>query len=141
MKIPCARFELGTYNGREGSFSYNIITSDIKAPSLIEGINYINLFYPDYDDEKFMDLTSGNVYSIEMIKRVTNGVFDFARFLNMLVFDFLIGNSDRHQNNWAVLKSGDNTHCVHLYLISKPNRIWEKISFVGNLWLIQNPNP
>lgn len=60
LKIPCARFELGTYNGREGSFSYNIITSD---------------------------------------------------------------------------------YCVHLYLISKPNRIWKKISFVGNLWLIQNPNP
>ncbi|CDA24567.1 putative uncharacterized protein [Roseburia sp. CAG:197] len=52
LKIPCVRFELGTYNGREGSFSYNIITSD---------------------------------------------------------------------------------HYVHLYLISKLNRIWEKILFGGNL--------
>lgn len=82
---------------------------------MIEGINYINLFYPDYDDEKFMDLASGNVYSIEMIKRVTNGIFDFTCFLNMLVFDFLIGNSDRHQNNWAVLKSDNNTDFSPLY--------------------------
>ncbi|MFQ9703519.1 MAG: HipA domain-containing protein [Enterocloster clostridioformis] len=24
-------------------------------------------------------------------------------FLKMLIFDYLIGNSDRHQNNWAIL--------------------------------------
>ena len=42
--------------------------------------------------------------------------FLILHVLNMLVFDFLIGNSDRHQNNWAVLKSGDNTDFSPLYL-------------------------
>ena len=41
--------------------------------------------------------------------------FLILHVLNMLVFDFLIGNSDRHQNNWAVLKSGDNTDFSPLY--------------------------
>ena len=92
LKIPCARFELGTYNGREGSFSYNIITSDIEALSLI------------------------------VIKTI-------GRFLSLVII--LIFHPYMITDH----------HCVHLYLISKPNRIWEKISFVGNLWLIQNPNP
>lgn len=42
LKIPCARFELGTYNGREGSFSYNIITSDHYVHLyLISKLNHI----------------------------------------------------------------------------------------------------
>lgn len=38
-----------------------------------------------------------------MVQKVTQNVFDFSDFLHMLMFDFLIGNSDRHQSNWAVL--------------------------------------
>lgn len=70
---------------------------------LIEGINYINLYYPEYDAEKFIDPVSGDRYSVEMVKKVTKNIFDFSCFLHMLVFDYLIGNSDRHQSNWAVL--------------------------------------
>lgn len=46
LGIPCAVFELGMYHNREGSMSYNIVTTDNQV--LIEGINYINIFYPSY---------------------------------------------------------------------------------------------
>lgn len=101
LGIPCAVFELGMYHNREGSMSYNIVTTDNQV--LIEGINYINIFYPSYDAEKFFDIDTGDLYSVEMVQKVTQNVFDFSDFLHMLMFDFLIGNSDRHQSNWAVL--------------------------------------
>lgn len=65
MDIPCAKFELGTYFGREGSLSYNIIQRNDEI--LIEGINFISLLYPAYDSEKFIDTETQNKYSIEMI--------------------------------------------------------------------------
>lgn len=101
LGIPCAVFELGMYHNREGSMSYNIVKTDNQV--LIEGINYINIFYPSYDAEKFFDIDTGDLYSVEMVQKVTQNVFDFSDFLHMLMFDFLIGNSDRHQSNWAVL--------------------------------------
>lgn len=114
LQIPCAKFELGLYEGREGSFSYNVI-GDNTTNVLIEGINFITRLYPEYDGEKFQDLISGKVYSVEMVREVTNGVFDFTEFLNMLLFDYLIGNSDRHQSNWAVIKSKTGTRFSPLY--------------------------
>ena len=36
-------------------------------------------------------------------------------FLNIIIFDFLIGNTDRHQNNWAVISSNDNIKMCPMY--------------------------
>ena len=49
LELPCAKFELGIYDGREGSMSYNII--DTEEAILIEGINFITKVYPEYDEE------------------------------------------------------------------------------------------
>lgn len=36
-------------------------------------------------------------------------------FLKMLMFDYLIGNSDRHQNNWAMILEEDTISWSPLY--------------------------
>lgn len=54
LEIPCARFELEMYLGREGSMSYNII--ERQNQTLIEGIYFITLAYPEYDSEQFIDV-------------------------------------------------------------------------------------
>ena len=92
MGIPCARFELGAYKGREGSISYTI--NEQENQTLIEGIYFISLLYPTYDVEKFVPV---------------NG------FLNMLLFDYLIGNTDRHQSNWAVILDKNQMRWSPLY--------------------------
>lgn len=99
--LPCAKFELGQYKGRQGSISYNILQNQNEI--LIEGVNYINQAYPDYDADKCMDLANNYAYSLEMIKQAIKGVIEFADFLRIPIFDYIIGNSDRHQNNWGIL--------------------------------------
>lgn len=111
--IPCARFEIGVYNGREGSMSYNIVTH--KNEMLIEGIYCISLQYSHFDAETLTDLETGDRYSLEMIKKSLEPFGLFARFLPILVFDFLIGNTDRHQSNWALVKEDDEVWLSPLY--------------------------
>lgn len=42
--------------------------------------------------------------------------YDFQReFLKIPVFDFLIGNTDRHQNNWAILQKDEDVRLCPLY--------------------------
>lgn len=112
LDIECAKFELGTYNGREGSMSYRI-TNDNQ--SLVEGISFIVFKYSQYDKDLLKDRASGKVYSLEMIKESIQYFLDFKDFLVIPLFDYLIGNTDRHQNNWAAIFENEDMHFSPLY--------------------------
>lgn len=113
LGIPCAKFELGTYLGREGSISYNIIERPKQI--LIEGIYFITLIYPEYNSEQFIDINTQHRYSIEMVKSSIEKFVPIENFLKMLMFDFLIGNSDRHQSNWAIVLEENKMNWSPLY--------------------------
>ncbi len=110
--IPCAKFELGTYQGREGSMSYNIV--DREGAILIEGIYCISAIY-NFDAERLIDVETGEKYSLEMIRKVLEPLELFDSFLPLLVFDFLIGNTDRHQSNWALILENGKLSLSPLY--------------------------
>ena len=99
--IPCAKFEVGLYKGREGSMSYSIV--DNKKETLIEGIYCISLQYEHFDTETLMDSKTKDKYSLEMIQKALEPLGLFYDFLPVCIFDFLIGNTDRHQSNWALI--------------------------------------
>lgn len=111
--IPCAKFELGTYHSREGSMSYNIV--DDGKNVLIEGIYCINLRYNNFDAEKLEDAETGERYSLEMIKAVLEPMGLFDDFFPILLLDFLIGNTDRHQSNWALIMENKKLRVSPLY--------------------------
>ncbi|MDE6888674.1 MAG: HipA domain-containing protein [Eubacterium sp.] len=111
--LSCARFELGRYYGREGSFSYNIVEKD--SMELVEGVHFISSLYSKFDVEKLMDTQTGEKYSLEMIASALKGFHLFEEFLPILVFDFLIGNTDRHQSNWAFIKEENKYRLSPLY--------------------------
>lgn len=66
--LSCAKFETGSYKGREGSMSYNIV--DCEGIMLIEGIYCISLRYPGFDEALLTDTETGKKYSLDMIKEV-----------------------------------------------------------------------
>ena len=113
LELPCAKFELGCCYGREGSMSYNIIQNDSQI--LIEGIYFITSQYPEYDSEMFVDRVTGKKYSVEMVLQSIQKYVPIDNFLKMLIFDFLIGNTDRHQNNWAILEENGQMKWSPLY--------------------------
>lgn len=111
--IPCAKFEVGLYKGREGSMSYSIV--DNKEETLIEGIYCISLKYEHFDTETLMDSKTKDKYSLEMIQKALEPLGLFYDFLPVCIFDFLIGNTDRHQSNWALISRNGKMRLSPLY--------------------------
>lgn len=113
IEIPCARFEIGSYKGREGSISYSIVNN--KNETLIEGIYCISLRYNHFDTETLIDTETKDKYSLEMIEKSLEPFGLFFDFLPVCIFDFLIGNTDRHQSNWALIRKDKVVRLSPLY--------------------------
>lgn len=98
--VSTANVDIGSYHGRIGSMSYLV-----RKPNeeLKEGILFISGLYPNYDANKMIDADSGKYYCLEHIFNSTNNYVPKEAWIEMMIFDFLIGNADRHQSNWAIL--------------------------------------
>jgi len=98
IEIPCAKIDMGIYRGRRGSMSYIFLKQD---DVLIEGVHFISAKYPNYNRDILKDEDVDLWYSIEMVRNSISSIF-FNDFLEILIFDALIGNSDRHHSNWGI---------------------------------------
>lgn len=109
LKIKSSKIDVGKYNGRYGSLSYLINNTDTE--NICEGLRYITKLYPNYDEYKLEDTDEKAKYSLEMIFETLEkfGKTHFKKnIIQMLVLDFIIGNSDRHHSNWAILNDVKN---------------------------------
>ncbi len=88
--------------------SYNLVDFNFEDnyTNLLEGIVFIENQYPYYDKDKLEDTYSNSKYSIQMIQNSLNGILEIDEFYKIVIFDILIGNSDRHHSNWAILSKG-----------------------------------
>lgn len=98
--VPTANVEIGEYDSRIGSMSYLVNGSNEE---LREGAWFLLGKHPFYDLNTLQDTATGKYYSIEHIFEITSNEFIRGFWIDMMLFDFLIGNRDRHQNNWAFL--------------------------------------
>lgn len=107
--------DIGYYNGRIGTMSYNITSSDLEDVKILtEGVVFIEKKYSNYNKDKLMDEKSGEKYSLQMIKKCIPQKH-FNSILKMILFDALIGNSDRHHSNWGVIYELKN-HIISDYI-------------------------
>lgn len=79
--------------------SYSFVSN---STSLIEGVEFILGKYPYYDRDSLTDTYSNTPYSVQMILESMKGIFEIGVLAKILLFDALIGNSDRHHSNWGI---------------------------------------
>lgn len=100
LDVKTAEVDLGIRNGRIGSISY-LINSNTQQ--LIEGVRFISGRYPKFNADTMVDEDNGNYYCLSMIEESMRGYINLDPIVEMLMFDYLIGNADRHQSNWALI--------------------------------------
>jgi hypothetical protein len=97
------QYDLAVGKDMIGCISRSMITTD--GHELNEGGKYLQAF----DNEFQPDIKSTrSQYSFQLVDEAFEafGLDEYMdRFVYMLVFDALIGNSDRHQENWAFITS------------------------------------
>lgn len=70
---------------------------------LIEGYKWLKQYQPSYDVE------NRKAYTFQLIEATLRNLFNDRKFINdiisTLIFDCIIGNEDRHQENWGIIVS------------------------------------
>jgi HipA-like protein len=77
---------------------------DPHQETLASGSERLRVTYQDYDPELYGHHTLRRVMaSLELFELAAKGADLLRPFARMLTFDAWVGNSDRHQENWAIL--------------------------------------
>jgi len=113
LDLPSAKVELAIRNGITGCLSYFFVDK-ANGYSHYDSGSFFQYFY---DENKKI------IYKIEIIEQLLQKHNLFEDFLSIVVFDALVANGDRHQDNWGITrheKSGeifispmyDNSACL-----------------------------
>ena len=99
--IPVLHYDVAINNGQLGCLSKLMI--DINNEQLDEGYKWIKRYEQTYDTE------NRDAYTFQVIDLTLKKFFPNENFTHMLIstiiFDSIIGNEDRHQENWGIIVS------------------------------------
>lgn len=102
--------------------------------SLSEGIEYLRGFKPRYMPEKDKD-----DYTFKFIQKALEKFgleSHLESFVEMLIFDALIGNSDRHQENWGFISYYSDKVRELESKLQEDNTFWEKLRIKFSKWVV-----
>lgn len=105
LGIPTATVELAEFNGRRGSATLNFTS---PAQQLMHGNEVMAGFLEGYDPEVRFKQTSHTVENIiiairKMFPKANDHRLVLRQLASYMVLDSLIGNTDRHHENWGLL--------------------------------------
>jgi len=85
--------KLGVFNGIHGSLSYWFLE---RGDPLYEGADLV-------ENDEFDVRSRPNLQFIKQLLDCDNEGL-FPKFMEIVIFDILIGNTDRHMENWGIIK-------------------------------------
>ena len=106
LRYDCARIELA--KDEEGTIGVlNYLFVDIGTTEHIDAVSYLNI----HDDER------PKYYTISNIKKVLDELDEtlFNDFIKIMIFDALVGEQDRHEENWGIERIGEKNKISPLY--------------------------
>lgn len=110
LNMDILEYDIALRGGHIGCISKSMVKEG--ESSLIEGVRYLSGYYPGFDPEtragrKEYDyqliMDSLETYSLQKFK---------INIISIIIFDSIIGNGDRHQENWAVILSDETYNKV-----------------------------
>ncbi len=111
LDIPCAQVELALYGGRRGSATLSFVTG---LQDMMHGNELLTDTISGYDAErkfKWSHHTIENIFAVfDRVLADTEARQAKHRFAEYLILDALIGNTDRHHENWGILRKRDGDH-------------------------------
>lgn len=104
--IRAATVELAEYGGRRGCISMNFVDVEV-GQALVHGNEILAMHVTGYDKVKTFRQSD---HTLENIQRALRGLFQpdhansmLTELAGFMVLDALIGNTDRHHENWGLL--------------------------------------
>ena len=105
MGISAAEVELAEYNGKVGCISCNFIDVD-AGEALVHGNEIMAWKVTGYDKTKIFRQADHTIENIQLAIRALSEFADtdvvLAELAGYMVLDGLIGNTDRHHENWGL---------------------------------------
>lgn len=97
---------------------------DSEKEELVEGVKYLQASNPQYDPSNKQQHSLYTFQFIEIALREAGLENEIENILELIIFDSLIGNGDRHQENWAIITTQNLTKEIvglhkQLYTIDK----------------------
>lgn len=115
LEIPCARVELAIFQGEQGSATQSFAS---VSKELLHGNQVLNSTFSADDVREWnfhlADHTLGNIWvALDRTFEAEDDVIEAKRQLaGYLVLDAVVGNTDRHSENWGVLQSQDDSRRI-----------------------------
>ncbi len=93
------KYDVGHYQGRLGCLSKNMVSN--PNTSLYHGVDVLNDYVSDFI------ITKKPTYSFQQLMHLCESSNEFnafkKQFIEMILLDSLIGNTDRHTENWSFI--------------------------------------
>lgn len=109
LKIPVLRYDVGIREDKIGCICASMIT---EGQTLIEGIQCLQAYDSTFDPDQMGHRKKYTFQFIEKALESSGLSLHMKDIINILIFDAIIGNQDRHQENWGFIVSYKETPSI-----------------------------